>query len=344
MEHGSSKQNVGFILQSIRAFCTEKEVITMYSKEAFIRDCVAIFAKTEGNTVEIPGVGSIVLFDEPLIGFADAEDALFESYRQPEIIETNFMSPKEWLPAAGTVVSFFLPFTEAVRRSNRADRTDPSPEWLYGRIEGQAFISRFTAGLKKMLKERRTECCVPSLDDRFGIRFEAAFTGEKPDFHADSRWSERHAAYACGLGTFSLSRGLISEKRIAGRYASLIVSETWPPQYAITRVWTITASNAAPAPETAPHRPLQWNTAKTTSSARRKLTGCRRSTPPDTVAASVRSTCPVNSGFRAKGLALNAQAKRPEPARIEKPLYNGPFPIYAENSSENRVNRSVSAE
>ncbi len=149
MEHGSSKQNVGFILQSIRAFCTEKEVITMYSKEAFIRDCVAIFAKTEGNTVEIPGVGSIVLFDEPLIGFADAEDALFESYRQPEIIGTNFMSPKEWLPAAGTVVSFFLPFTEAVRRSNRADRTDPSPEWLYGRIEGQAFISRFTAGLKK---------------------------------------------------------------------------------------------------------------------------------------------------------------------------------------------------
>ena len=228
MEHGSSKQNVGFILQSIRAFCTEKEVITMYSKEAFIRDCVAIFAKTEGNTVEIPGVGSIVLFDEPLIGFADAEDALFESYRQPEIIGTNFMSPKEWLPAAGTVVSFFLPFTEAVRRSNRADRTDPSPEWLYGRIEGQAFISRFTAGLKKMLKERRTECCVPSLDERFGIRFEAAFTGEKPDFHADGRWSERHAAYACGLGTFSLSRGLISEKGIAGRYASLIVSETWP--------------------------------------------------------------------------------------------------------------------
>ena len=203
-------------------------MIKMYTKEAFIRDCSTVFGKTEGNTVEIPGRGSVVLYDMPLIGFAAAEDALFETYRQPEIIGENFMSPKEWLPAAKTVVSFFLPFTEEVRRSNRADRTDPSPEWLYGRIEGQVFISRFTADLKSMLQEHGIECCVPSLDERFGIRFEMDSTGDEPDFHADSKWSERHAAYACGLGTFGLSRGLISEKGIAGRYASLIVSECWP--------------------------------------------------------------------------------------------------------------------
>ena len=203
-------------------------MIKMYTKEAFIRDCSTVFGKTEGNTVEIPGRGSVVLYDTPLIGFAAAEDALFETYRQPEIIGENFMSPKEWLPAAKTVVSFFLPFTEEVRRSNRADRTDPSPEWLYGRIEGQEFISRFTADLKSMLQEHGIECCVPSLDERFGIRFEMDSTGDEPDFHADSKWSERHAAYACGLGTFGLSRGLISEKGIAGRYASLIVSENWP--------------------------------------------------------------------------------------------------------------------
>ncbi|MBR3245814.1 MAG: 4Fe-4S binding protein [Parasporobacterium sp.] len=47
--------------------------------------------------------------------------------------------------------------------------------------------------------------------------------------HVSSNWSERHAAYASGLGTFCLSRGLISSKGVAGRYASIIVSEYFEP-------------------------------------------------------------------------------------------------------------------
>ena len=37
-----------------------------------------------------------------------------------------------------------------------------------------------------------------------------------------SLWSERHAAYVCGLRTFGLSKGLITKKGIAGRFTSLI--------------------------------------------------------------------------------------------------------------------------
>ena len=37
-------------------------------------------------------------------------------------------------------------------------------------------------------------------------------------------WSERHVAYACGLGTFGLARGLITEGGIAHRCASLLVA------------------------------------------------------------------------------------------------------------------------
>ena len=201
-----------------------KGVRTLYSKEDFIDYCRAIFAQTNGNTVEIPGKGTVMLYNEPLIGFASADDELFEKYKQPEIIGTNFLTPTEWLPSAKTVVSFFLPFTEEVRLSNRTDRMEPSPEWLYGRIEGQEFITRFMTGLQGLLREKTIESCVPSLDQRFGIEFESTLEDGVADFHADSRWSERHAAYACGLGTFGLSRGLISEKGIAGRYASVIVS------------------------------------------------------------------------------------------------------------------------
>ena len=199
----------------------------MYTREEFIRDCKNVFGSTEGNIENIPGVGETLLFDEPLIGFASASDGIFETYRREEVIGPHFFGPFEWLPEAKTVVSFFLPFSSAVRVSNRADRTDPSTEWLYGRIEGEAFIVSFMAALKRMLTEKGIGVCVPSLDERFDVQFEMTDGANGADFHADSRWSERHAAYACGLGTFGLSRGLITEKGIAGRYASLIVSEEW---------------------------------------------------------------------------------------------------------------------
>ena len=110
----------------------------------------------------------------------------------------------------------FLPFTEQVRFSNRADETDPSPEWLYGRIEGQEFIIRYMTSLEKLLRIKEADTCVPSQDARFGTQIEMISMNGRSDFHVDSRWSERHAAYVCGLGTFGLSRGLITEKGMAG--------------------------------------------------------------------------------------------------------------------------------
>lgn len=199
----------------------------MYTKEAFIEKCSIVFEETEGCTVVVPGIGNVTLFENPLIGFAAADDPLFEEYLKPEIIGPGYYTPLKWLPSAGTVVSFFLPFTEKVRSSNRADASYPSQEWLYGRIEGQAFISRYMKNLKQVLCDQGIMTCVPSLDERFGIQFVPISEKGISDFRASSRWSERHAAYACGLGTFGLSRGFITEKGMAGRLASIIVSEKW---------------------------------------------------------------------------------------------------------------------
>lgn len=183
-----------------------------------------LFGRTEGNIVEVPGIGETVQFEEPLIGFASAGDDIFEVFRQKEVIGANYFSPAEWLSGARTVVSFFLPFTETVRASNREGK-DPSKEWLYARIEGQEFIGKYMSAIKQHLEERGMAACVPSMDERFGLKIEITAHRLRPDFHADSRWSERHAAYACGLGTFSLSRGLITEKGMAGRFASVIITE-----------------------------------------------------------------------------------------------------------------------
>lgn len=201
----------------------------MYTNGDLIKDCLELFGQTEGNKADIPGIGETVLFEEPVFGFASAKDEIFELFRRKEIIGGNYLSPFQWLPNAKSVMALFLPFSEAVRSSNKTDQTDPSKEWLYARIEGQEFISKYTDAIRKMLGAKGINSCVPALDERFDVRIEGTIKGLKPDFHADSKWSERHAAYACGLGTFGLSRGLITEKGMAGRFASIIIAAEFEP-------------------------------------------------------------------------------------------------------------------
>lgn len=197
--------------------------------EQFRNNCIKLFSECSGNIVDIPGIGETELYEEPLIGFASADDEIFEEFRRKEAIGSNYCSPSEWLPEARTVAAFFLPFSEKVRVSNRKEPDHPSTEWLYARIEGQEFIGRYMRSIMGLMEEKGIRSCVPSLDERFGISFEMTESGGTPDFHADSRWSERHAAYACGLGTFGLSRGLITAKGMAGRFASIVISEELEP-------------------------------------------------------------------------------------------------------------------
>lgn len=201
----------------------------MYSKEELRNDCVALFSRCSGNWTEIPGAGSIELFDLPIIGFASAVDKLFESYREKEVVGPMFLSPEEWLPGAKTVAAFFFPFTSAVRDSNREMPDQPSVPWLYGRVEGQQFLGEFMERLRSHLAGIGIRICVPSMDERFAVRRESFTGSDGEDFHADSSWSERHAAYACGLGTFGLSRGLITKKGMAGRIASIVMDAEFEP-------------------------------------------------------------------------------------------------------------------
>lgn len=51
----------------------------------------------------------------------------------------------------------------------------------------------------------------------------------EPPVGLASTWSERHAAYAAGLGSFSLNDGLITQKGIAHRCGSVITDAFIPP-------------------------------------------------------------------------------------------------------------------
>ena len=55
------------------------------------------------------------LYDPPLVGFGSADDPLFDAFKKPDVVGPWHMSPKEWLPDARTVISFFFPTSKEVR-------------------------------------------------------------------------------------------------------------------------------------------------------------------------------------------------------------------------------------
>jgi len=178
-----------------------------------------------------PGLAGMRIFDEPLIGFGAAGDPLFVEYKKTGVIGPWFMAPREWLEGAGTVISFFFPFTETVRRSNLPGDPEPSFEWLHARIEGEAFLRFFAARCAAAFEREGVSAAAPGIDPRFNTSSGRPLQGhpEAGEAPYTSNWSERHAAFACGLGTFSLSKGLITEKGVAGRFTSLITTALFEP-------------------------------------------------------------------------------------------------------------------
>jgi len=168
------------------------------------------------------------IFDEPLFGYAFADDPYFAEAKKPEIIGAHFMAPKEWLPGAKTVISLFLPFTTQVREANRLDAAWPAYEWLHARIEGQAFQVKICRFAEALLEKEGFEALSPMIDSRLSSK--NPLTNDRTEqAYYTTNWSERHAAFTAGLGTFGLSKGLITRKGVAGRYLSVITAALFEP-------------------------------------------------------------------------------------------------------------------
>ena len=200
-------------------------------KKIFLENCSRIYSTSELNqispekalTTDLVGV---TIFNEPLIKITSVDNLTFSELKEPTGIGPHHLLPTEWLPHAKSVISFFFPFTEEIRQTNRQDMSYPSQGWMNGRIEGQSFINSFSSNLISFMNAQGFTSLAPSIDPKF-------LMNTSQDRHQinqlyTSNWSERHIAYACGLGTFSLSKGLITEKGIAGRITSVITELLLP--------------------------------------------------------------------------------------------------------------------
>ena len=176
-----------------------------------------------------PDLAGMQIYGGSLVGFAAADDKLFaEDLKKEDIVHPDYMAPKEWMEDAKTVVSFFLPFTELVCESNKKEYDIPydpritsqrcSAEWLHARIEGQKLVIDLMIKLCEFIKVQGCKAVAPTLSPQF--RLITPYI---------SNWSERHAAYVAGLGTFGLSKGLITERGMAGRFGSVITDAELTP-------------------------------------------------------------------------------------------------------------------
>lgn len=160
-------------------------------------------------------------FEEPIIKFADTEDPLFEEYKK--IIGEHHFTPKEVFELAfgegtykeGTVISIVLPINEKTRKSNRAQKELASKEWALTRTFGdEIFVRGFAKYLESYLNKMGYRTVAPRFSERYKIHANGS--------DLTSNWSERHIAYAAGLGTFSINDAFITEKGIAVKLISVV--------------------------------------------------------------------------------------------------------------------------
>jgi len=166
----------------------------------------------------------VPLFVDPIIAVADAADPLFSKMREPQAVGELFLPPEEWLPDAKRVISFFLPFSDEVKHSNFVGN-DPSPLWLLSRKESRSFVIHVSLQLQRYLESLGYTVVIPMLHPNYRA-IEKNPTPGAPSF--TSSWSERHIAYICGLGTFGLSKGIITSRGMAGRLGSIITNAEIP--------------------------------------------------------------------------------------------------------------------
>lgn len=162
--------------------------------------------------------GAEYFFEKPLIGVASADDGLFQKYKS--IIGDFHWTPDEALAQeypekAGSVIVWILPVNERARQTNRTMKDRPSLEWARVRSFGELANEQMRLQAAKVL----TACGYPSVAPHL-VQRKKGYDFRKLGYA--SWWSERHAAFAAGLGTFGLSAGLITEAGIAIRIGSLV--------------------------------------------------------------------------------------------------------------------------
>jgi epoxyqueuosine reductase len=162
-------------------------------------------------------------FETPLVGFSSGDDPIYETFKEvvgpfhwtPLQIFTQTFQEMNVAPGELTVISWILPQTVATKADNRKQSIYPAERWARARIFGEEVNEKLRGHVVAVLQKNGYPALAPALSDRWERK-------KSETYVFASTWSERHAAYAAGLGTFGLCDGLITPKGKAMRTGSVV--------------------------------------------------------------------------------------------------------------------------
>lgn len=154
----------------------------------------------------------------PLLRFGDA--ALPDLERLKELVHPDHDMPQQVLLGAKTIIAYFIPFRQEIGDSNNEGRLS-SKDWAMAYEKTNAVINELNKALIHFLAEKGVRCAV------------SASAGSYDNELLRSKWSQRHLAYFCGLGTFGKNNMLITEQGCCGRISTLVTDLDVPHDYPI---------------------------------------------------------------------------------------------------------------
>lgn len=181
-----------------------------------IKRLVAEYVKNYQEEKALPN-----LWRTPLVGFADAFDPYIRNLKN--VVDECHKMPQDFMDNPKVVISYFIPFTKelAATNVNIPDNT-ASKEWSAAYKTTNKMMGELNEYLAEKLNEMGYRAVVPT-----GVGMIEEII--------KSNWSQRHLAYAAGLGTFGINNMLISKEGCCGRYNSIVADIPVEPEKALEK-------------------------------------------------------------------------------------------------------------
>lgn len=168
-----------------------------------------------------------VIFSKPLIGIARGDDPIFKEYK--DIISELYLTPLELWESNGMetknikdldlrTVSIVFPYDNIIRERSSDAKKFPAEIYCVARNFANELIFDILDKTIEFLNQKGFSATHSTKGDIYNISVKRKYP------YIYSNWSERHTAYAAGLGTFSLHEALITEVGCNVRLGSVITN------------------------------------------------------------------------------------------------------------------------
>jgi len=201
----------------------------------FLEDAIKKYVRTSPLN-HLTAFANEPIIDEPIVAFANGDDEIFQDFKSiigefhltPRELLEKYVAGKNWrfgstksINSIG-IVSWALPLTKKTRLMERKVPLGGSPRYNHSRWIGIRFYESVEQHVASLLEVLRCNAIAPTGSKFFEIK-------KMPGDWMAANWSERHVAYASGLGTFGLNGLMITSRGCAVYLGSVVCDKELTP-------------------------------------------------------------------------------------------------------------------